>query len=950
MTAPSKSDDRRTSHDSLASVSTTSIVFDRIQEQTEKMTTSSKSKKARTYADDDNDDLDDLDPLKDEEDNDLETGPFLGGGTGDADSRIAAGNTRRLPMDKGLRKILIIAGSVFVLGWLVSLAVFVTTGSYHHLSDADHDPDSDLRGSGKSVTLDQVMSGYWRAKSHSISWIADPNGQDGLLLEKAASGKDYLVVEDVKSIGGDEEEKAFDTARTLMKESTFKYNDATFRPDFVDPSPDLKKIILGVSKEHHWRHSFTAIYYILDVDTQTVEPFLPLDDKARIQLTTWNPQSDAVAYTADDNNIYIRRLDGSITQVTTDGGVECFNGTPDWVYEEEVIGDRGATWWSADGKHLAYLRTNETGVPEYTLQYFLSRPSDTDPAPGEERYPENQKIKYPKVGAHNPVVEVRFFDIESGESFSPDTDDQFAPDDRIINSVVWAGNKQVLVKETNRVSDVLKVILVDVGERKAKTVRSIDVGALDGGWFEISHDLTYIPADQDNGRAHDGYVDTTIYEGYDHLAYFTPLDATEPIMLTSGNWEVTSAPSAVDTTNNLVYFVAAKASSIQRHVYSVNLLDGSNLTPLTDDTTEAYYSASFSDGAGYVLLTYSGPKIPSQRVESTPSNKIRIRYNRTIEDNAELADRARTYTLPVLKYGQLDLGNDVHVNYVERRPPHFNPSHAYPVLFQQYSGPGSQTVNKRFAVDYSSYVASSLGYIVITVDPRGTGYLGRAHRVPVRGQLGVLEAQDHIAAAAHFASQPYIDASRLCLWGWSYGGFQTLKTLEQDAGQTFSYGMAVAPVTDWRFYDSIYAERYMRLPTDNAAGYDASSVANVTALGENVRFLLMHGVADDNVHFQNSLVLLDALDFNGVENYDVHVFPDSDHSIYFHNANRIVYDSESVPPTTDWNQANTPRTHQLAHQCLQRGMAQGCRCCTKWRQTVIGHIMYTTRRCGRANF
>jgi dipeptidyl aminopeptidase len=899
-------DHRRASLDSLDSVSTTSIVFDRIQEENEKMSIKSKSSKKQNrrrggggYADDI--DIDDEDPLKrgeeedDDSSNDLETGAFLGGGA------PAAGTVpqSRLPMDKKFRRILIIVAVVFLLGWVASLAVFVAKGSYRHLSDTEHDPEADSRGSGKVVTLDQVQSGFWRAKSHSISWIADPDGQDGLLLEQEAPGKDYLVVEDVKSIGqGDEDnEGKIKTARTLIKDANFKFNDDTFRPEFVQPSPDLKKVLLGVHKQKNWRHSFTAIYYILDVDTQTVEPLIPLDPTARIQLATWNPQSDAIAYTAAvDNNLYIRRLtsrkDVSIVQVTTDGGVECFNGVPDWVYEEEVFGDRSATWWSADGRYVAYLRTNETGVPEYTLQYFVSRPSDTEPAPGEETYPELQKIKYPKAGAHNPVVELRFFDTEKSESFDANTDDQFAADDRIINSVVWAGDTQVLVKQTNRVSDILKVVLVDVSARKAKTVRTIDVGALDGGWYEISHDMTYVPADEKKGRPEAGYVDTVIHEGYDHLAYFTPLDASDPIMLTSGEWEVTDAPSAVDTVNNLVYFVAAKTSSIQRHVYSVNLLDGSNLQPLTDDKDEAYYSASFSEGAGYVLLSYSGPRIPWQRVQSTPSNKIRIHYNRTIEDNADLADRARTHALPILKYGQLDLGDGVSVNYVERRPPHFDSSSSrtYPVLFQQYSGPGSQSVNKRFAVDYSSFIASNLGYIVITVDPRGTGFRGRAHRVPVRDHLGVLEATDHIAAAAHFASQSYIDASRLCIWGWSYGGFQTLKTLEQDAGNTFSYGMAVAPVTDWRYYDSIYTERYMRLPDDNADGYDATAITNATALGQNTRFLLMHGVADDNVHFQNSLTLLDELDLAGVENYDVHVFPDSDHSIYFHNANRIVYD------------------------------------------------------------
>jgi dipeptidyl aminopeptidase len=810
---------------------------------------------------------------------DIETGPFLPGAA-----------LHRKPMDKSLKRVVTVIGLIFLGGWIAALVVFVLSGGYKHASDGEHDPDAGSRGSGKTVTLDQVQEGFWAPRSKSISWIASPDGADGLLLEQGTSKLGYLVVEDVRN-SEDTPDAAADAtdAKILMKESMFEHAGKKMTPSLLMPSPDLKKVLIAVDREKNWRHSFTAVYFILDVETQKAEPLVPLDDAARVQLASWSPQSDAVAYTRD-NNMFVRHLSDSkhATQITRDGGPEYFYGIPDWVYEEEVFSGNSATWWSKDGNYLAFLRTNETGVPEYPIQYFRSRPSGTEPADGEESYPEVVNIKYPKSGAHNPVVDLQFYDVSKDDVFSVNIADEFPADDRIINNIVWAGNK-VLVKETNRVSDFLRVILIDVAERTGKTVKSLDVDKLDGGWFEISHTMTYIPADADKGRKEDGYVDTIIHEGYDHLAYFTPLDNPEPILLTSGEWEVEEAPSAVDLENNLVYFVATKESSIQRHVYSVKL-DGSDLQPLTDTSAEAYYTVSFSSAAGYSLLSYKGPKVPSQRVISTPSSSTS--YSRIVESNKDLANRAKTHELPILKYGTLDLGNGTTVNYLERRPPHFNKHKRYPVLFQHYSGPNSQMVHKKFAVDFQSYVAANLGYVVITVDPRGTGFKGRNHRVVVRNHLGMLEAQDHIAAAQHFASLPYIDESRLAIWGWSYGGFQTLKTLEQDAGRTFSYGMAVAPVTDWRFYDSIYTERYMRTPQENKAGYDASKVGNATALGQSKRFLLMHGVADDNVHFQNSLTLLDDLDLAGVENYDVHVFPDSDHGIYFHNGNKIVYDSK----------------------------------------------------------
>ncbi|CAM1503057.1 Fc.00g078330.m01.CDS01 [Cosmosporella sp. VM-42] len=867
--------DPRYSHDSLSSVSTTSLVFERLHERTEKDAENERAKKEYPGT------LEDDDPLKDEDPDDLETGPFLGPGAA----------LHRKPMDRSLRRILIIIGVIFVGGWLGGLAVFLVNGSYKHESDTEHDPDALSRGSGKPVTLDQIFQGFWYPKSHSISWVAGPDGEDGLLIEVGASGKDYMVVEDVRrnkdTMTTGDASTSIATGRTLMKDPIFEYGGKTYNPQWTGPSPDLKKVLIGINMEKNWRHSFTATYFIFDVETQTAEPLVPLNADAKVQLATWNAQSDAISFT-QDNNLFIRRLTGKgdVTQITRDGGPEYFYGIPDWVYEEEVFSGRSATWWSEDGKYLAFLRTNETGVPEYPVQFFISRPSGIDPPEGEWAYPEVEQIKYPKAGAHNPVVDLQFYDLEKADVFSVSIDEGFEDDNRIINNLVWAGDK-VIVKETNRVSDVLKVILIDVASREGKTVNTIDVDKLDGGWFEISHKMTYIPADPKNGRPEDGYVDSVIYEDHDHLAYFTPLDNPKPIMLTSGPWEVDDAPSAVDLANNLVYFIGTKESSIQRHVYSVKL-DGTSLQPLTNTTTDGYYGASFSSGAGFVLLSYRGPKVPYQQVISTPST--RSVYNHILEDNAELADRAKKHALPILKYGTIDIGDGIELNYLERRPPHFNKKKKYPVLFQQYSGPGSQSVTKKFAVDFQAYVAASLGYLVITVDPRGTGFLGRKHRVVVRSQLGVLESHDHIAAAREFAKRDYVDAERLAIWGWSYGGFTTLKTLEQDAGQTFSYGMAVAPVTDWRFYDSIYTERYMRTPQENWDGYEASKVANATALGQNKRFLLMHGVADDNVHFQNSLTLLDDLDLAGVENYDVHVFPDSDHSIYFHNGNRIVYD------------------------------------------------------------
>lgn len=875
------------SHESDTSVSTTSIVFDRINDRMLNNNPSSSSKRRTSppaarrsnapYADRDTlSEFDDDDPLKEEASSDLETGPFLPNG---------AAIARPKYMDRSLKRLVLILSGVFVAAWVVALVLYVSSKAYKHGSSFEHDPQATIaRGSGKKLTLDEVMSGAWRPVTHTMSWVAGPNGEDGLLLEQDAAGKDYLVVEDVRRKDPDAAAGVGAAkSTTLIKSGRFGYEGKQYQIVGAWPSSDMKKVLVSTDQEQVFRHSFTARYWIFDVTRQSAEPLIPGAAQAPVQLAKWSPTSNAIAFVRE-NNLYLRWVGSQeVRQITEDGGENYFYGRPDWVYEEEVLGGDTATWWSEDGKYLAFFRTNDTAVPEYPVQYFISKPKGGH-LDGLENYPQELYMKYPKAGAPNPVVDLLFHDVDRGDNFEVNIDGGFTDVDRLITTVVWTG-QSVLIKETNRISDIMRVVLVDVATRTGKTVRSVDVGKLDGGWFEISQNTRYIPPDPANQRPNAGYVDTVIYDDGDHLAYFSPLDNPEPTMLTQGNWEVDSAPSAVDLKNNLVYFIGTKESPTQRHIYTVKL-DGTDLKPMTETSQEAYYSASFSSGAGYALLNYQGPKIPWQKVVSTPSNSEK--YEHVVETNKDLADRAKKYELPIKIYGTISV-DGVDLNYIERRPAHFNPKKKYPVLFYQYSGPGSQEVKKMFKQDFQSALTHH-GYIVVTVDGRGTGFIGRKNRVLVRGQLGHWESHDQIAAAKHWASLSYVDASRIAIWGWSYGGYMALKTLEQDAGQTFSYGMAVAPVTDWRYYDSIYTERYMKTPQENAAGYDGTAVSNATALAQNVRFLIMHGTGDDNVHVQNTLTLLDKLDLAGVSAYDVHVFPDSDHSIYFHNANQIVYE------------------------------------------------------------
>ena len=707
----------------------------------------------------------------------------------------------RQPLEKRNRRIIWALGGLGLGGWLLALLLFLSRRSYRHASSIPFDPAATAsHGSGKAVTLDQYLTGAWRPRHHQISWMAGANGEDGMLLEQdGGSGRDYLVLEDVRSRkpGADVPQDS----RTLMKEGSFRVDSLDVQPNRVWPSKDLSKVLVMSHEQKNWRHSFTGLYWVFDVASQQAEPLDPAKPRDRIQLASWSPQSNAIVFTRD-NNMFLRKLSSnSVEQITEDGGSELFYGVPDWVYEEEVYGGNSVTWWSEDGNYIAFLRTNETAVPEYPIQYFVSRPSGEDPAPGEENYPEVRRLKYPKAGAPNPVVDLQIYELAKNEVFSVTTDNDFPDDDRLITELLWAGKDgKVLVKNTNRESYILKVALIDVVQRTGKVVREEDVKALDGGWFEVSEKTRYVPGDPGNGRPHSGYIDTVIKDGYDHLAYFTPLENPEPIMITTGEWEVVDGPSAVDLKGNLVYFVATKESSLQRHVYTVNL-DGTSLQHYSEHRNEGYYDASFSTGAGFALLSYQGPDIPWQEVRSTPSLKGHY-YKHRFEENPALAKLAAAHELPIDIFQTINIGG-VDLNLVERRPPHFDENKKYPVLFQLYGGPGSQQVDKKFTVDFQSYVASNLGYVVVTLDGRGTGFIGRKARTIVGGHIGYFEGKDQITAAKVWAKKPYVDAERMAIWGWSYGGFMALKTLELDGGETFKYGMAVAPVTDWKFYGEL---------------------------------------------------------------------------------------------------------------------------------------------------
>lgn len=753
-----------------------------------------------------------------------------------------------------------------------------------------------------ALNFSAVRDGRFKPEYKQLQWIQE-------LVPANADKATYVLTEDVEGHTSYVIRSLVDDSfqYVLYNDSSFQYGGVEYEISNLVASPDLEKALLKTNSTKSWRHSSFALYWLLDVKKNTIEPLLGSTEH-KVAVTRWSPALSHVAYVYD-NNVYVRDLTQKEPfQVTFDGSADLFYGKPDWVYEEEVFSADSALWWLPTGSKLAFLKTNDTLVPEYTIPYYVQD--------GFEDYPEMVSIKYPKAGYSNPVVDVVVVDItevtkgcESGVFCARNDADnailvtEMASSlikDRLITEVVWVADELLLVKTSNRASDILEVYLISAATNNAKLVRS---HAAKDSWFEITSNTLYIPRNASVGRPKDGYIDTVVVDGYNHLAYFLPPENPEGVLLTSGRWEVVGGVLSFDYTNNDLFFVATHKSSVERHIYSVNLAEAiasssrlPGLRNITDTSREGWFSGSFSSGSRYLLLTNQGPDVPSQRLVDLYADKtVQI-----VSENKEITKEMQRYALPerlfgVVNLGKDDSGDDVLANYVETFPLDFDPYKQYPVLFFVYGGPNSQTVQKTFSVSFSSVVAAELNAIVVTVDGRGTGFNnhnknGANFKFTVRDRLGLFEPLDQIAAAKVWASKAYVDETRIAIWGWSYGGFLALKTLETDDEHVFSYGVSIAPVTRWKLYDSIYTERYLSEPQANPKGYETASIHNVTNFRGKKRFFIGHGSGDDNVHHQNSLVLLDKFNLEGVENYDYMLFPDSDHSISFHNANTVVYD------------------------------------------------------------
>ncbi|WP_300102276.1 S9 family peptidase [uncultured Alistipes sp.] len=604
-------------------------------------------------------------------------------------------------------------------------------------------------------------------------------------------------------------------------------------------SPDERMILIASGRHPIYRHSYTTQYQL--VADGRVQPVLTEAEAPRD--ASFSPDGSRIVY-SDRNDLYVYDIQSRKTRRLTDDGAwnSVINGTTDWVYEEE-FGTTRAYAFSPDGTQLAFLRFDESEVPLMEMMRFDGKLYNTA-----------YSFKYPKAGEKNSVVELWVADLASGAKRRIDTGGET---DQYIPRIGYTPDGRLWYYRLNRRQNTFEVVLCEphgaqrviYEERSQQYVERVD-------------DATITFVDKDRFL-----VRQESHTGYMHL-YLYSIRRGFLAQVTKGPWEVTAV---VGTDGKRVWYLSTETSPLRRNLYSVRL-DGKEKRRLT--TGEGYYTVAPSRGMKYCITTFSNATTPN-RVEICDGEGTPVR---TLADSRALREELAATRRPVKEFFTFTTERGDTLNAYIVKPRDFDPSKRYPVLLTQYSGPGSQQVADRWSLDWEDALVDK-GYIVVSADGRGTGFRGERFKKQTYGRLGALEVEDQLSLARHMAAQPWIDPARIGIYGWSYGGFMATSCALKGLG-LFRMAIAVAPVTSWRYYDTIYTEIYNNLPQYNAAGYDENSPIHFARMLDDgkTRLLLIHGTADDNVHFQNTIEMARALNRAGKQ-YDMMIYPDQNHSM-----------------------------------------------------------------------
>ena len=621
--------------------------------------------------------------------------------------------------------------------------------------------------------------------------------------------------------------------RTLFTIPGIYFNEFTF-------NTKEDKLLIPTETEPIYRHSKRAKYKIYNISKSNL--ISVFDEK--IEAPLFSPEGNKIAFVYE-NNLYIKDLaNEKVRQITNDGKKnEIINGISDWVYEEE-FGIVRMFDWSKDGKKIAFVRFDESKVPTFSMDIYNNG-----------LYPSQKNFKYPKAGENNSEVSVYIYDLDTEKLEKIEIDNPY-----YIPRLEWTNDENTLsLRVCNRKQNDFKVLYYNHLTKKYSIVYS----EKDKAYVEIENQKFYI-------FSNNNFLISSEKEGFKHLYYY---EKTGKLLkkITQGNWEITDFYGVNEKTQT-IYYQSNERGSINKDIYSISI-DGKNKKLLSNQigVNNAIFSLDYSI---YVNEYQSANTPPIVELFHTQTAKSLI----TLSNDEFCNNNLNQYTTSRKEFFTIKV-KDKELNMSILKPDNFDPYKKYPVLMYQYSGPGSQSVLNEWLdlIDYWHLSLTQKGYIVACIDGLGTGGKGADFKKITQLQLGKYETESQIAAAEYLARQSFIDNSRIGIWGWSFGGFISANSILK-GNHIFKTAIAVAPVTDWRFYDTIYTERYMQTPSENPNGYENNSPLNI-ARKLNGNFLLIHGTADDNVHIQNSMQMIEAL-VQANKQFDWAIYPDKNHGIY----------------------------------------------------------------------
>ena len=645
-----------------------------------------------------------------------------------------------------------------------------------------------------------------------------------------------------------------DSIKTLFHSNWFE---KTLPEGSTTFSSDEKFMLVETNPQKIYRHSSSVNAYVVDIQNKKI-----IDIPGRFRYPTLSPNNKNVAYVKDNNMFVFDLATGKENQITTDGkNNEIINGAVDWVYEEEFSMSVGFQW-SPSGNYLAYYRFDESKVKEFSMDIFQGL------------YPSQEKWKYPKAGEANSQVDVYIYDLAKNKKVAANVESQR---DQYIPRIQWTQtDNQLSIQRLNRLQNRWELLFCNPSNGNCKLI----LEETDAAYVDITDNLMYLPNSTQ-------FLYTSEKSGFNHL-YVFDYTTNKNTQVTNGNWQINKI-CGYNPLTNTVYYTSTEFSTIQDNLWKVSIASKKrsmfasglgNTSVIMSNNASWYYviQSNFSENPMSKTSLVDGSKelsikSPTKVVDLYGSNQVI-----TIEDNAQWSANMSKVNLGNCSFGQLKNTDGVALNYWMIKPNNFDSTKKYPVLMYMYGGPGNSTVRNTYAGRNFLWFQhlASLGYIVFSVDNRGTGNMGAAFKKSTYLNLGKLEQEDQAAGAQWLGALKYVDASRIGLWGWSFGGYLTSLCLVKSP-DLFKMGMAVAPVTHWKFYDNIYTERYLRTPELNKAGYEDNSPINFTKNLKS-KYLIVHGTADDNVHFQNATEMIKSMIQSGV-NFDSEIYPNRNHGI-----------------------------------------------------------------------